>query len=105
MLNLVPAIKSIEAEIQKIKAEYRRKIEPYETSINELRKLNEACERCNGKGKILRSRACAEDDRPDPRNPSDWETCLECKGSGRAKTPEEKESDAKFALDFEGISP
>lgn len=85
MLNLVPAIKSLEEEISKMKAEFNKKLEPYETSLRELRKINEVCERCNGKGKILRSRACAEDNRPDPNDPRDYNICPVCHGSGFAK--------------------
>lgn len=84
MMNLVPAIKSIEAEISKMKYEFEKKIEPYHSSLKELRRINEACERCNGEGKILRSRSCAEDDPPDPNDPRDYNTCPVCKGTGKA---------------------
>jgi len=85
MLNLVPAIRSVESEISDIKAEYREKIRPYEQSLEYLREINEACERCCGEGKVLRSRSCAEDDRPDPNDPTDWNTCPECCGTGKKK--------------------
>lgn len=85
MLNLVPAIRSIEEQISTLEYEYKNKIAPYEASLKELRKINEACENCCGKGKVLRSRACAEDDAPDPNDPSDWNMCPECNGSGRSK--------------------
>lgn len=83
-LNLVPAIKEVEAQIRKIKAEYSKKLQPYEDSLEQLRKINTACERCNGVGKVLRPRACAEDDPPDPNDPCDWNKCDECKGTGLA---------------------
>ena len=54
-LNLVPAIIEIEAQIRKIEAEYNKKLQPYKNSLEQLRKINTACERCNGIGKILRS--------------------------------------------------
>lgn len=85
LLNLVPAIHALEVEISEIDAEYRKKVDPYKRSLAELRKLNQACERCNGTGKILRSRACAEDDAPDPDDPTDYITCPECWGSGKSK--------------------
>ena len=83
-LNLVPAIKEVEAQIRKIKAEYSKKLQPYEDSLEHLRKINTACERCNGVGKVLRPRACAEDDPPDPNDPRDWNKCDECHGTGFA---------------------
>lgn len=83
-LNLVPAIKSIEQTIREIEQEYYNKIRPYRDSLAELRKINQACEKCNGEGKILRSRSCAEDDRPDPNDPSDYITCPNCGGNGYA---------------------
>lgn len=86
-LNLVPAIRSIECEIDKIKAEYREKLEPYEKSLAALREINMACEVCNGTGKVLRSRSCAEDDRPDPNDPRDYNTCDKCHGTGLAHIP------------------
>lgn len=83
-MNLVPAIKSIEEEIRKIEYETKKKIQPYQESLEALRKLNTACEACNGEGKILRSRACAEDDAPDPDDPRDYIKCVMCGGSGQA---------------------
>lgn len=84
-LNLVPAIKELEQEITKRKLEFAKSIKPYVDSLAQLRKLNEACEFCNGKGKILRSRVCAEDDRPDPKDPRDYRTCPYCAGTGLLK--------------------
>ena len=81
MLNLIPAIRAIESEISEIKKEYNKKIEPLSTSLEHLRKINEACE---GKGRLLRHRSCAEDNRPDPRDPNDWNTCPDCNGTGLA---------------------
>lgn len=82
MLNLVPAIHEVEAQIHKLEYGFEAKIKPYRESLKALRKINEACERCNGEGKILRSRACAEDDAPDPNDPMDWNTCPDCNGTG-----------------------
>ncbi len=56
LLNLVPAINAIEDETEKTEREYK-------DSLKELRKINQAC---GGKGKLLRNKACAEDDRPNP---------------------------------------
>ena len=82
MLNLTPAIRAIEEQIREIDYEYQKKVEPYKKSLEELRKINEACEVCGGEGRVLRSRACAEDDRPDPNDPRDWNTCQACNGTG-----------------------
>ncbi len=87
-LNLVPAIKAIQEQIEEITDEYTKKLAPYNESLEQLRAINTACERCCGKGKILRSRVCAEDDRPDPDNPNDWIQCPDCYGTGRSKKEE-----------------
>ncbi len=81
-LNLVPAIREIEEQIKTMEYEYKEKIKPYLNSLEQLRKINTACEKCGGKGRVLRSRACAEDDRPDPKDPSDWIECFICSGTG-----------------------
>ena len=88
--NLVPAIRELEAEVRQIEAEYRKELEPLTTSIAQLRKLNTACEKCCGNGRVLRSRTCAEDDRPDPDDPTDYIMCDRCFGSGM-EPKEEKE--------------
>ena len=85
-LNLVPAIREVEAQIHRLTVEFEEKIKPYNDSLAALKKANTACERCEGTGKVLRSRACAEDDRPDPDDPKDWNTCPVCHGTGYAKT-------------------
>lgn len=85
-LNLVPAIKILEEEIRKLGYEFDKQIQPYRDSLSQLRKINQACERCNGTGKVLRSRACAEDDRPNPNDPMDWNKCPICGGSGLSAT-------------------
>jgi len=81
-LNLVPAIHEIETRIHLLEVDFEEQIKPYRESLSTLRKINEACERCNGKGKVLRGRACAEDDAPNPNDPRDWNTCPVCNGSG-----------------------
>lgn len=81
-INLVPAIKALEEQIKEIRLEYLETVMPYEDSLRELRKLNTVCERCNGTGKLLRNRSCAEDDRPDPEDPNDYEPCKLCGGTG-----------------------
>lgn len=84
MLNLVPAIREIEAQIREMESDFKAKLKPYQESLNALRKINQACENCEGAGKVLRCRSCAEDDRPDPNDPSDWNTCPVCHGTGCA---------------------
>lgn len=83
MLNMAPAINEVEAQIREMEHDFEAKIKPYRENLKALRKINEACENCCGKGKVLRSRACAEDDRPDPNDPRDYNTCPICFGSGR----------------------
>ena len=82
VLNLVPAIYEIKAQIRTIEAEYDAAIKPYKESLAALRKINQACENCCGKGRVLRSRSCAEDDAPDPNDPNDYNTCSVCHGTG-----------------------
>lgn len=82
--NLVPAIKEIQAVIQRMTDDYQKAIKPYQDSLRELRRLNETCEDCEGRGWVLRQRACAEDDRPDPDDPRDRVRCLRCGGTGSA---------------------
>jgi hypothetical protein len=76
-MNVVPAIRAIETEIGSIKAKHRMELEPYETSVRELRKINTACEKCVGTGKVFR-RSCAEDE-------GDFYVCEECNGTGVKK--------------------
>lgn len=83
-MNLVPAIQEMENAIGRLKHEYEIQIKELQNGLKALRQLNTVCEKCDGKGTILRSRACAEDDRPDPNDPTDWRKCSECHGSGKA---------------------
>lgn len=62
---------------------WRRDI-PYLDSLEKLREINQACEYCNGTGRVLRNRSCAEDDRPDPNDLSDYIKCRGCNGTGLA---------------------
>lgn len=48
----------------------------------QVEKDGRLCPACHGAGKILRSRACAEDDPPDPDDPNDYEPCRLCQGLG-----------------------
>jgi len=84
-MNLVPAINEMESAISKTKHEYDDKIKELKDGLVALRKLNTVCEKCGGEGKYLRSRACAEDDRPDPNDPRDYIKCSDCHGTGKAK--------------------
>lgn len=90
-MNLVPAIKSIQAEIREITSEYNAKLRPYKDSLAQLRKINTACEHCFGEGKVLRTRSCAEDDAPDPNDPSDYVSCRYCAGTGKVGEPYERD--------------
>lgn len=84
-MNLVPAINEMQKEISNLELEYAGKLKELKDGLRALRQLNTVCEKCEGKGKYLRSRACAEDYRPDPNDPSDYKTCPECNGSGLSK--------------------
>lgn len=88
MINLTPAIKELEREIRDRQHRFEEQIRPYKDSLKQLKELNEACEYCLGAGSILRARACAEDDRPDPNDPQDYRTCPYCNGSGRKEDGE-----------------
>lgn len=83
ILNLVPAIRVLEAQIKKLQNDFNKKVKPYENGLAQLRELNMACENCSGEGKVLRKRSCAEDDRPNPDDPTDYVLCPKCKGSKR----------------------
>lgn len=86
-INLVPAIRTVEAQIREMECEFEKRITPFRDSLVALRKINTACEDCAGSGKVLRTRTCAEDDRPDPNDPKDWYKCSYCNGSGKKPTP------------------
>ena len=86
-VNLVPAIRAVEKELEeaegRAKAVYEATVKPYRDSLEQLRTMNTVCEECGGSGKVLRKRACAEDDAPNPDDPTDWLTCDRCKGTGK----------------------
>lgn len=90
MPNLVAALKELRKEKADLEAEYKSKLIGIDTAILAVQRINTVCEKCEGKGKVLRSRACAEDDRPDPNDPNDWITCPDCHGSGHAITERER---------------
>ena len=75
-MNLVPAIEALEEQMSELEKNYRRERADLEEGLKALRKLNTVCERCKGKGKVLRSRVCAEDDRPDPDDIRDWKMAM-----------------------------
>lgn len=86
MLNLIPAMDAIKAKRQKLIEDKDREIQALDIAFKTLCELNEACLYCGGQGKKLRARACAEDDRPNPNDPNDWEICPSCKGTGEHQT-------------------
>ena len=85
MLNLVESIIAVNKVAGEKRAAFNREIAKYDNAVSILKSLNEACIACNGKGRILRTRVCAEDDRPDPNNPLDWRKCPACGGTGYEK--------------------
>ena len=76
-LNLVPAICEIEKQISKIKANHIAELKPYIDSLEKLRAINTACEKCGGAGTLVRPRICAEDDMTREKI-----TCPVCDGTG-----------------------
>lgn len=88
MLNLIEAMDEINNRRSEVSKEYEMKLKAFDEAYKVLADMNEACIVCKGKGKILRIRACAEDDRPDPDNPRDWNTCSMCHGTGRVQHKE-----------------
>lgn len=83
--NLIPAITAMVKQRDSYIYSMNRKISEMDEGLKILRRLNTVCEECGGGGWILRSRACAEDDRPDPNDPRDRKVCPICGGSGRAR--------------------
>lgn len=98
-INLVPAIKEIEKIIKEKEARFKKEIAPYEESLNQLRRINTVCEKCMGAGHVLRNRVCAEDDRPNPNDPSDWVECKKCYGTGTIRSEEPLWKKQKQILD------
>lgn len=84
-MNLLPALEEMRRQIQKVKSEKDMELHELEQGLDALKKLNTYCESCGGVGKTLRSRACAEDDRPDENDPRDWRKCNYCGGTGRVR--------------------
>lgn len=80
-MDLVYAIKEIETQMRKERYEHEARIKDMSDGLAFLRKNNTCCENCFGKGRVLRKRACAEDDRPDENDPNDWIICPECVGT------------------------
>lgn len=89
MLNLLPAMREIDKKRDALKMAYDQQMAAYNNAYKVLFDMNEACPHCDGEGKVLRKRACAEDDRPDPNDPRDWNTCPHCGGTGIAKKNEQ----------------
>lgn len=92
MLNLIEPMNEIKRRRSSFESEAKHKFEAFDEAYRILEDMNEACFHCNGQGKRLRSRSCAEDDAPDPNDPRDWLVCTWCGGSGRKRGKrEEKE--------------
>lgn len=81
--GLEKAEESVEDTINRNRQNHLELIGQQRSTLELLKKKNTLCLKCFGKGKVLRSRACAEDDRPDPDDPSDYIRCDRCNGSGR----------------------
>lgn len=81
--GLEEARDSVENTINRNRVNHLELIDQQRTTLEDLKKKNTLCLKCFGKGKVLRSRSCAEDDRPDPDDPNDYIRCDRCHGSGR----------------------
>lgn len=93
MINLLKEIEALKQQQRMIMAEAEKKCKALQKAENVLRIQNEACWHCGGTGKILRTRACAEDDRPDPNDPNDYHTCTACKGTGHKRWQDDEGGD------------
>lgn len=82
--NLVPGIREVQKIVDNMEAEHQKAIAPYVNSLKVMQGINTACEMYEGTGWVTRQRVCAEDDRPDPNDPRDRQTCPECAGTGIA---------------------
>lgn len=89
MLNLVSIIREIqkkideltaqkEEEIRKITQKYEEEIQKYNNALSIIREMNEACEYCEGKGKVY-----VKDDSSDPYNRAELMDCPVCLGTGK----------------------
>jgi RecJ-like exonuclease len=89
MLNLIQAIKEIQEKIDKlidekdekikeITQKYEEEIQKYNNALSIIRELNEACEYCEGKGKVY-----VKDDSSDPYNRAELMDCPVCLGTGK----------------------
>lgn len=90
IINLIPAIEALKEERRKKVEEFEKQMAVMDAAISAVGKANQACTFCNGKGWRLRSRVCAEDDRPDPDDPRDRVTCKACRGTGWKHWTDEK---------------
>lgn len=90
MLNFVEPMKEIKRRREAYAKEAEEKLKVFDEAYKVLFDMNEACPNCDGQGKKLRSRACAEDDAPDPNDPRDWNVCTWCGGSGRVTKEKKK---------------
>lgn len=77
--SLVDVVKASKAKTQRLLYFVNLKIDRI---MAELRDTGVICPECMGEGKTLRTRSCAEDDAPDPDDPSDWDECSRCDGVG-----------------------
>lgn len=100
-LNLLDAIRSLEAQRAKEVADHEETIRNLDAAILAVRKTNEVCWICGGKGWKLRARACAEDDRPDPDDPADRITCRACHGTGWKHWKDEEGVEHSAEIDYE----
>lgn len=93
VINLLKEIEALKQQQRQIMAEAEKKCKALQNAEYVLRNQNEACWYCGGTGKILRTRVCAEDDRPDPNDPNDYHICTACKGTGHKRWQNEKGED------------
>lgn len=82
MINLLNAITDLEKQKGALTDRYNAEVKELDDAIAVLRKSNQACWCCGGRGWNLRQRVCAEDDRPNEDDPRDRRTCRMCHGTG-----------------------
>lgn len=100
-LNLLEAIHTLEAQRAQEVEEHAERLRNIDAAIKAVRMANEVCWVCGGTGGKLRSRVCAEDDRPDPNDPRDYTVCKACHGTGWKHWFDEKGVEHNAEIDYE----
>ena len=81
-MNLVGAIRALEDSLFEIEKKFNDEVKPYKDGLEILKKLNTACTKCAGVGKILKSCNNINKHVPNPNKLEDYEWCDRCGGTG-----------------------